>query len=923
MTRVILFITLVALPVGSLPAAEPERFFEEKVRPILADHCFGCHGPKKQMAGLRLDTRPNLLKGGDNGPVVKPGQPERSPLILAIRQSGDLKMPPKKKLTSEAITILTQWVQAGAPWPETKTVAIGENSAQAWKKHWAYQPIAAPPLPATHRPEWIQTSIDAFVLAKLEGKGLAPSPAADRRTLLRRVTFDLIGLPPTPTEMAAFEADQSPNAFAKVVERLLASPHYGERWGRHWLDVARYADNKGYVFLQESKFGWAWTYRDYVVRSFNQDLSFDQFVIQQLAADHLQPRDPQTLTAMGFLTVGGRFMNNIHDILDDRIDVVTRGLMGLTVSCARCHDHKFDPIPTKDYYSLYGVFASSVEPVNLPLIGEAPKTAEFAAYEKELNNREQQITDFLQAKRIEVSSAAKTRVAEYMLKSLTTRRQPNTSSFMLIADDKDLNPKMLARWQNYLEATVKPHHRVFAPWHKLASLPAENFESEAAQYCQSLATLDSKQPINRMVAKSFSDQAPKSIQEAAQRYGAILNQADQQWRDTLKQAEMAKQPAPMALPDADQEELRQVFYSSDSPPNIAYRMLNDLALLPDRPSQDKLRKLRAAVETWRATGPGAPPRALVLEDAPALIQPKVFLRGNPNTPGETVPRRFPAVVAGEVRQPFQHGSGRLDLAQAIVDRRNPLTARVLVNRVWLHHFGSAIVRTPSDFGVRSEPPTHPELLDHLATQLISENWSIKQLHRRIVLSAAYQQASAERDDAKRVDPENTLLWRMNRNRLDFEATRDALLMVSGRLDPTVGGPTMNDLVSSGSNRRTLYGFIDRLNLPGLFRTFDFPFPDTTNPQRDVTTVPQQALFFMNHPFMRECAQRLLQRPEVAAANDPSSKIDQIYLLAYDRRPSAQERALADEFLNPMNHSPAAWEQYAQSILMANEFAFVD
>jgi hypothetical protein len=351
--------------------------------------------------------------------------------------------------------------------------------------------------------------------------------------------------------------------------------------------------------------------------------------------------------------------------------------------------------------------------------------------------------------------------------------------------------------------------------------------------------------------------------------------------------------------------------------------VGDLDLLPDRPSQAKLQELRKAVETWRATGPGAPPRAMVLEDAPAPYQPRVFLRGNPNNPGEPVPRQFLAVLAGGRRRPFEHGSGRLELARAIADRDNPLTARVLVNRVWLHHFGAGLVRTPSDFGLRSDPPSHPELLDHLATAFMDGGWSVKKLHRLILLSAAYRQRSDDRPEGRRLDPENALLWKMNRQRLDFEATRDALLAVSGALDGTVGGPPVKNITDPSARRRTVYGFLDRLNVPGLYRTFDFPSPDATSPQRAATTVPQQALFLMNNPFVLECARRLVRRPEVAAEPDVARRVERLNRLAYGRAPTAEETALALDFVGPAPGTPVAWERYAQALLLANEFVFVD
>jgi hypothetical protein len=901
-------------------AAEAD-FFEQRVRPVLTEHCHSCHGPAKQKSGLRLDSRTALLKGGDGGPVVRPGDPENSPLVQAVRYDGPTKMPPKGKLPPAAVEALTAWVKMGAPWPQSGTTG-GPSAPDAWKRHWAFQSIQNPPLPHVKDTLWPRTSVDYFLLARLEAKDLTPSAPADRRTLLRRVTFDLTGLPPTPADVAAFEADLSPDAYARVVDRLLASPAYGERWGRHWLDVARYADTKGYVFFQESEYPWSYTYRDYVVRAFNEDLPFDQFLLQQLAADRLPlGADRRPLTALGFLTLGGRFMNNEQDILDDRIDVMTRGLLGLTVSCARCHDHKFDPIPTRDYYSLYGVFASCTEPEVPPLFAEPPRTEAYAKFARELEARERKLAAFVQAKRAELVAGAKKRVAEYLLAAHARRDQPTAEEFMLIADGNDLNPRMLTRWQAYLERTRRSRHPAWVPWHAFAALPEKEFASRAPSVLARLAGSGPDCPVNPLVARAFADKPPRSMADVARRYGDVLYAVESVWQLSIGWATLHGVALP-ALAESAREELRQVFHGPDSPANLTTNPINDLELLPDRPSQAKLQELRKAVEQWRATGPGAPPRAIVLLDSPTPHEPRVFVRGNPNNLGEPVPRQFLQVLTGPGRRPFRDGSGRLELAQAIIDRQNPLTARVLVNRVWLHHFGQGLVRTPSDFGLRSDPPTHPELLDHLATAFRDGGWSIKQLHRRILLSAAYQQRSDDRPECRGVDPENGLLWRMNRRRLDFEATRDALLAVAGRLDRTLGGPPVKNILAPAATRRTLYGFLDRLNLPGLLRTFDFPNPDATSPQRDTTTVAPQALFLMNNPFVHACARHLLQRPEIAAELTTPTRVAGLYRLLYGRVPTAEEAAFAREFLGA-EPTPVAWERYAQALLLINEFVFVD
>ncbi|MCI0379807.1 MAG: PSD1 and planctomycete cytochrome C domain-containing protein [Gemmataceae bacterium] len=898
-----------SLWIGKVGADQATDFFELRVRPLLAEHCFRCHGPEKQQSGLRLDTRASMLKGGDNGPALVPGDVSKSLLLQAVRHEGDLRMPSKqKKLSPQEIEFLTAWVKIGAPWPDPKKVVA--VAADDWKKHWAFQPIRNPSLPSVKNAQWAQTALDRFILSKLEEVGLAPSLTADRRTLIRRVTFDLIGLPPTPEEVAAFERDPYPDALARLVDRLLASPHYGERWGRHWLDAARYADTKGYVFFEDASFTWAWTYRDYVIRAFNEDLPYDRFVLEQVAADRMSlGDDKRALTALGFLTLGGRFMNNLHDILDDRIDVVTRGLMGLTVTCARCHDHKYDPIPAKDYYALYGVFASCAEPTVPPLYQPPPQTEEYAKFEKELGQREKKLSDFVKAKHEELTRGARQRVAEYLLAAHAQRNQPSTEEFMLISETGELNPTMIVRWQKQLERTRKTSDPVFALWHALADLPDRNFADNAA-------SVFAKSKSNAIVSKAFAEAPPKTMKDVAQRYGVIMKNVDDKWHNLL-----ATDPMSKALPDPDEEEVRQALHSPDAAANVAFLPYGDLSLLPDRASQAKLQELRKALEQWRATGPGAPPRAMVLEDLPTPYEPRVFVRGNPNNLGETTQRRMPLAAAGEKRPPFTQGSGRLELAHAIANRNNPLTARVLVNRVWLQHFGNGLVRTPGDFGLRGDVPSHPALLDWLATWFMDNGWSLKKLHRLILLSSAYQQKCDDRAECQKVDPENRLLWKMERRRLDFEATRDALLVVSGKLDRTIGGPSVQNYLAANAKRRTLYAHLDRLNVPNLFRTFDFPSPDATSPERVTTTVAPQALFLMNHPFVQDCAKHLASRPDITSVKNDIAKIGRLYQIVFGRPPTPEELLLGRSFLAGPGAAP--WQRYAHALLMSNEFVAVD
>jgi mono/diheme cytochrome c family protein len=909
--------------------AKAIEFFESKVRPILAEHCFSCHGPKKQMGGgLRVDSRASMLKGGDSGPIIVPGKPEQSPMIRAILHGGDIKMPPKTKLPSEAVETLTAWVKLGAPWPDTggnTATAQPGAIAEAAKKHWAFQPVRKPELPTIKNEAWVRTPVDRFILAKLEAKQIAPAPMADRPTLVRRLSFDLIGLPPTPEEMEATLSDKSDEWYERLVGRLLASPQYGERWARHWLDVARYADTKGYVFLEERKFPAAYTYRDYVIRAFNQDLPYDRFIVEQLAADQLpQGPDQRYLAAMGYLTLGRRFLNNVHDIIDDRIDVVSRGLQGLTVTCARCHDHKFDPIPTKDYYSLYGVFAASVEPRDLPVIAEPERTEAYLAYEKELKDHEQKVNDFLQQKHRELQERLRSQVGDYLIAVREAERLPGESHYEAL-NPGDLNPEVIRRWQAYLVETRKQHHPVWTAWHAFAGIARKDFAAQAPALAEKLAANgDAKQTHHPLVARMFVGKAPESLQEVARRYGELFAATEKLWQEARTKDANSK-----ALADKDRESLRQVLAAAKSPTSIPVTEIEGKRLL-DRATREQLTKLRKAVDQLKANSPAAPPRAMILRDVPSPGPVRVLVRGNPNNQGDVVSRQFLSILTGPERKPFKSGSGRLELAQAIASKSNPLTARVMVNRVWGWHFGSGLVRTPSDFGLRGEPPTHPELLDYLATYFMDNGWSLKKLHRHIVLSNSYRQASAGDPRLATLDADNRLLARMNRRRLDFEQMRDALLAAGGKLDLAAGGPSADLTKTPFSQRRTIYGFIERQNLPGMFRTFDFASPDTSSPQRYTTTVPQQALFLMNSPFVVEQAKRLAARPEIAAEADAAKRVERLYRLCYGRAPEAEELSLGLRFVQTNDqenaktpNSLSCWERYAQVLLLSNEFAFVD
>lgn len=815
--RCLIFSLFLTSPLFAQSAAGPqEEFFEKKIRPLLLTHCMECHSEKKVKGQLRMDSRASLLKGGETGPAVVPGKPEASLLIKAVHyKSEELKMPPKGKLKDSEIADLEKWIKEGAVWPhsatgETKTDPQAPLFTEEQKKFWAFQPIQKPQPPQVKNAAWVKTPIDAFILAELEKKNLKPNTPAEKRVLLRRVTYNLTGLPPTPEETQAFLNDSSPDSWSKVIDRLLNSPAYGERWGRHWLDVARYADSNG--LDENTAFGNAWRYRDYVIKSFNADKPYNEFILEQIAGDLLPDahQNPDRLTATGFLSLGPKLLAEPDkqkmklDIADEQLDTIGKSILGLTLGCARCHDHKFDPIPTRDYYSLLSIFTSTRTMENLSTVAKT--------YERPL---------------------------------------PNSENPKLKAE-RDARLKIATDALN--QFTANPPAGFWAPLVKLLEL---------------------KQAVEKIRAE-----IPKPI---------------------------------MVLAVAE---------------NPQY---------PEVKADGKARNL--------------------------FVQ----IRGNYLTPGEEAPLILPRILAGENQTPLlpsnndplplqtnetrygssRPSSGRLELARWLSDPKNPLTARVIVNRVWQHHFGEGLVRSPDNFGKLGDRPSHPELLDWLASKFIEEGWSFKKLHRLILSSAVYQMSSAAHPEAFLIDPDNRLLSRYPRRRLEAEAIRDGILAVSGKLDRTLGGSLLyngnfsyvstnptTDQQRYDHNRRSVYIPIIRGVLFDFFQAYDFPEPSVPNGKRATTVVSSQTLFMLNNPFVEKQARELATRL-ISQSASIEDRLQKVYELAFCRSITSEEIAKVKSSLQEWDRKLEArekdgkkrelevWTFFCKTLFATNEFIYLD
>ncbi|HUF61164.1 MAG TPA: DUF1549 and DUF1553 domain-containing protein [Verrucomicrobiales bacterium] len=746
--------------------------------------------------------------------------------------------------------------------------------------HWAFQPMkeVVPPW-NSESADWAETEIDLFILEKLEEAELKPAPPADARTLLRRIRYGLHGLPPEAEDIEAFSADwerEGPAALERWIDRYLASPRYGEAWGRHWLDVARYADSKGYVYAREERFFiHAWVYRDWVIRALNEGMPFDRFLLLQIAADQTAPPDSPDLAAMGFLTLGRRFIGVTHDIIDDRIDVVTRGTMALTVQCARCHDHKYDPVTQRDYYALYGVFHQDRD--RLVRLGAAPDERLTDA-SIEYRERSQKLAETMRARREEAAARLRARVADYLDAQFALEQYPE-EGFDQILTENDLIPASVRRWRDYLERSAVHFDPLFAPWHALAGLEEEGFAGRAETALAAL--LEEKgDRLNPGVAQAFAT-PPRSRREAAEIYGRLFAEAE------------------AAGPEAGGEAaagLRGFLFDPHSPATVPDTGIVNNELFFPTAICEELWKLQGELDRWLIQDEGAAPHAVIVASGEVEPDPRIFERGDPSRLGPATPRSFPAFLSDVRAKPFTAGKERREMAEAIVDPENPLTARVIVNRVWQRHFGVGLVRTASDFGLRSAPPSHPDLLDWLARKLIEDGWDLKALHRSILRSALYRQASAGNPAAEEKDPGNRWLGRHPVRRLGFEELRDSLLFVTGELEFKLGGRP-EEVFGPENRRRSVYGLVDRQFLPGVFRTFDFANPDEHVARRFETTAPQQALFLLNHRFTADRA-AVLGASGVVQTEDRETRdwVRALYGRVLQRAPTPEEEDAARDFL---------------------------
>lgn len=906
MKRILTLIALLcAISVNGITKDELD-FFEKKIRPVLVEKCYKCHSAehKKAKGQLLLDNQESTLKGGENGPAVVPNDLEQSLLIKAIRYSDkDLQMPPDGKMSSQIISDFETWVKNGAGDPRVEKVKVTDVNAEA-KKHWAYAALPDKPEPPPIKSKWITNPIDAFVFSELAKTNLMPSQIADKKILIRRAYFDLIGLPPTEKDVENFLKDSSPNAYEKLVDRLLDNPMYGERWGRHWLDTARYSDTTGTVNAnREPRYTYSYTYRDYVIRSFNENKPFDRFILEQIAGDRLSDIKKPDLAGLGFLTLG-KNSGNANDIIDDQIDVIFKGFMATTVVCARCHDHKFDPISTKDYYALHGVLNSSYFPSDSekPLLNPVSDTEGYKDYLTKRNSIEMDIENFINSRHLAALNEFKTNTFKNIYGGYALNSVAASNRTDYIRDD-GLNVRMIQRWTSMInvrtpnmrggmESTVvsndagvavqstpkgsksstNPKSAVFLPFGTMFNVDDGKFKNEFSSFLS-----------------EHSDEVNPYLMSHIKKVGVIKN---------MKDLAMAYQSAVMAVNTTPTnivglEQFVSSVFKNGGPLDIdrdsfpRFYSSNQKTMQYD----NELRQQRGKLITHEINHPYTPARAMAISDKPKAIDSAVLIKGDPGTRGPVVARRFISTFDYLNPNLFTNGSGRLELARAIIHPLNPLTPRVIVNRIWQFHFGEGLVTSADDFGINTPKPVHYNLLNYLADRFIKSGWSVKDMHRLIMCSSTYRQVSNGDGKKSLVDPYNRLYWKMNTTRLDFETLRDTILFLGGKLDTNMGGQGVNLVTANGgeySARRTVYGLVDRGRLPEVFTTFDFATPEMTTGKRFQTTVPKQALFLMNNAMVIEQVRNMVTRPEFVRIVTEEDKIRALYRICFQREPSDLE-----------------------------------
>jgi hypothetical protein len=929
-------------PQGAMSDAD---FFENNIRPILASNCYSCHGDITS-GGLKLDSRDALLKGGERGPVLVPGDPDKSLIITAVHQNTSLKMPKGGKLSAQEVADLTEWVKHGAVWPKSAPGTVFSASVKTGvitdkqRAFWSFQPLKVVPVAEVKDARWARTPIDKFALAKMEQAGLKPSAQADRRTLIRRATYDLTGLPPTPEEVEAFEKDKSPHAWESLIDRLLASPKYGERWGRHWLDVARYAeddvrglDPKGRGYMP---FNGAYRYRDWVIKSFNQDLPYDQFLRLQIAGDKIPAKTTQEqeeyLTATSYLGAGPWVWDQAEPIQgraderNERVDAVTRGTLGLTVACARCHNHKYDPITQKDYYALIGVFANSTYK-EYPTVSEA-KAAAYESNEARLEKLQIDLQSYTRTETRQLADALANQTANYMVAAWNVLGKPK-STVEEAASQAKIDPEVLRRWVDYLTPGKKLQYDYLKDWQAMvaadggtedeAKVLAESFQRLVFGVRRHARDVEEQNEIirdkNDVPRHRVHDAKPSEFETDDQFCpGCAL--------------ELKTIPIDEAKLYSDLFVTRSGDQETKFEPGVlifvGWSLTSRLGPVLQSYIADQQKQI---AELKKQVGPENYPYVHGMADKPQIQDVKLNVRGNPHSLGDTVPRRFLTVLTTPDTKPYSNGSGRLELANDIAG--SPIAMRVIVNRVWKWHFGSGIVNTPDNFGYVGEEPADPELLEFLAHEFVANGRSIKKLQKEIMLSAVYQSSVLESPEAHEKDGANRLYSHFNRQRLDAEEIRDTMLFVSGDLDAKkTSGPSSD--FSEDNTEPTVFCKVSRYRLNNYLQVFDFPNPSFTSEQRFSSNVPLQQLYFMNNPFVYKQAGILAERVHSEPAD--KDRILKLYEYVFQRKPSDDELALGLKFLTTTPEKAGyavagepitAWRQYARIMLSSNEFQFLD